>query len=419
MAGEKIQPRNLHRMPEAPDAISITANKIPRETHREIDFWSVNLPKQPLIDQYILYFGEGKGLDYINRCLNRAEPFWNFITSRLAEKGMPREIIYLPLIESAYRSDAISRSGAAGMWQFMMNSIDPYDITVDAWRDDRRDFWRATESALEKLEYNYSRTGDWLLALAAYNCGLNKILRTVRSSGINDYWELCDKGLLPRETRNYIPKMAAVAYICESRGRAGIGLNWANPVQWNRIPLKRSVDIRRVASKAGIPEGLLFQAHKELNYGVTPPPGNTYYLKVPEQYRVQLETALSEDSDLISFKRYQIQSGDTLSEIAQWYKIPVTYIEEYNPGIQSRYLRIGQILLVPIIDDSIPDRPGFMADENTVPWSGEYTVQAGDSLWGIAMKHNRSPEEIAAGNGLPLESTIRPGMKLLVPAPGE
>jgi membrane-bound lytic murein transglycosylase D len=301
----------------------------------------------------------------------------------------------------------------------MMNSIDPYDITVDAWRDDRRDFWRATDAALDKLEYNYAKTGDWLLALAAYNCGLNKVTRTVRSSGINDYWELSDKGLLPLETRKYIPKLAAVAYICESRGSAGIPLNWDPPFEWSRIPLERSVDIRRLAREADVPAEILLIAHGELNYGVTPPPRKSYYLKTPLQYREKIENVLAQESELIAFKRYKVQSGDTLSEIAEWYKIPVSYIQEYNPAAQSRYLRIGQILLIPLIDETIPDRPGFPADNSSGGWSGEYTVQSGDSLWGIAMRHQTSPEEIAAGNSLPLDSTIRPGMRLIVPGPGE
>ena len=389
------------------------------DRHRGINFWSVPIDENESINDYISYFGSGKGLEYVIRSLNRAEPYWDFIIRQLDEKGMPREIIYLPLIESAYRSHAVSRSGATGLWQFMMNSISPYDITVDAWRDDRRDFWRATESALAKLSYNYSKTGDWLLALAAYNCGLNKILRTVKANGINDYWEMCNLGLLPRETRNYIPKLAAIAYLCEDRGKAGIPLSWMPPADWTRIPLNRSIDLRKLAQSAAIPEEILLDAHSELNYRVTPPSRNSYYLKIPAVYKEQAEDILNRKTELISFKRYKIQSGDTLSEIAEWYRIPVSYIKEYNPGIESRYLRIGQILLVPVLDESIPDRPGNLADNDTGDWSGTYTVQPGDSLWKIAMRHKTSPEEIAAGNGLPLETTIVPGMRLTVPNPGE
>ena len=381
--------------------------------------WSQPVEEHPSIAAYLDYFGKGPGRDYLIRCLERAQPYWDFIQNELDNKGLPYEIIYLPLIESAYRTDAYSRSGAVGLWQFMMNSISPYDITVDAWRDDRRDFWRSTRGALDKLEYNYQKTGDWLLALAAYNCGLNKITRTVAASGLNDYWKLKENGLLPRETGNYIPKLAAVAIHCESRSIAGLPLDWDMHEGWTRIPLTRSIDLRQLSDKAEIPLSLLLDAHRELNYGVTPPPSENYFLKVPVRYSRQVEEVLSENSELITFKRYRIQSGDTLSEIAEWYKIPLAYIKEYNPGVESRYLRIGQVLLVPVLDLSISDKPGYLRETDTSGWTGQYTVRPGDSLWKIAMLHKTSPEEIAAGNGMPLESTIVPGMKLTVPKLGE
>ena len=390
-----------------------------RDRHRHILQWSQPVQQHPSIEHYLDYFGKGPGRDYLIRCLKRAEPYWDFIQAELVSKEMPREIIYLPLIESAYRTDAYSRSGAAGLWQFMMNSIAPYDITVDAWRDDRRDFWRSTQAALDKLEYNYNKTGDWLLALAAYNCGLNKMTRTVKASGLDDYWQLKETGLLPRETGNYIPKLAAVAILCETRSIAGLPLDWETHTGWVRIPLNRSVDLRRLSEKTSIPLQTLMDAHRELNYGVTPPPSEGYYLKIPLEYSHQVENVLSQESELISFKRYRIQSGDTLSEIAQWYKIPLAYIHEYNPGIESRYLRIGQVLLVPVLDLSIPDKPGSLNEKEKTDWTGVYTVKPGDSLWRIAMIHETSPEEIAAGNGMPLESTIVPGMQLTVPQQGE
>jgi len=415
-----ISPRSDHSTtPVTVVASSGKGASSPRRNHETIRAWSVPIPSHTLIDQYIDYFDSGKGYDYLVRCLDRAQPYMHFISLRLAEKGMPPELVYLPLVESAFRVDAISRSGASGLWQFMMNSIDPYDITVDAWRDDRRDFWRATEAALDKLQYNYKKTGDWNLALAAYNCGLGKVTRTMKSSGISDYWELCDKGLLPRETRHYVPKLAAVTWLCRTRRLSGLPLEWDPPVQWVRIPLDQSVDIYRIARMASIPEDMMKNAHGELNYRVTPPARNTYYLKVPSRYSAKVEEVLAGETELMQFKRYRVQSGDTLSEIAEWYGISVRFLQEYNPEVRSRYLRIGQILLIPVVDDSIPDRPGYQPADPSGAWTGRYTVREGDSLWKIALLHDTSPENIAAGNGLPLETVIMPGMSLKVPRPGE
>ena len=386
--------------------------------HLFVKIWSTSIPSNPRIDDYLDYFSSEKGLAFLERCLNRGEPYMSFIAERLREKGMPAEIIYLPVIESAYRADAVSRSGATGIWQFMMNSISPYNITVDAWRDDRRDFWRSTDAALEKLSYNYKKTGDWLLALAAYNCGLGKITRTVASSGISDYWELCEKGLLPRETRNYIPKLAAVSLLCSSRGAYHLPLQWDSPADWVKLSLTSSVDLRKIARKLNMDADLLYNAHRELNYMVTPPASSGYTLKVPASYKTELEKILSEETDLIEFKRYRICSGDTLSELAAWYRIPMSMIYEYNPGISSRYLRIGQVLLIPLIHADIPDRTGTLRETDISTWTENYTVADGDSLWSISRLFGTSPEDLASGNRLPLNGIIKPGMVLKVPPTG-
>ena len=386
-----------------------------RTDHYETKVWSTTVPLDGAVAYYLEYFSTGEGLAYLNRCLTRAEPFIPFISQALEDAAVPPELLYLPVIESAFRVDAVSRSGAMGMWQFMMNSIDPYDISVNAWQDDRRDFWKSTESAIHKLDYNYSRTGDWLLALAAYNCGLGRVTRTMASSGISDYWELSEKNLLPRETRNYIPKLAAVTILSNSKGKYGLPLHWGSRTSWERIPIEKSVDIRRIARKAGIDEALFLTAHNELNYGVTPPASTGYRLKVPTGAAEAVRAVLAEETDLLEFKRYRIQSGDTLSEIAEWYRIPVSMIHEYNPGVSSRYLRIGQVLLIPLIHENIPERRGVMISDMTESWTGRYTIVEGDSFWGISRRYDLSPEELAAGNRLPLNTVIRPGMVLNVP----
>ncbi len=402
----------------ASSVISVDPALPEKQGHLSNKIWSTSLPSNERIDYYLEYFSSEKGLAFIERCLNRAEPYTSFIADRLREKNMPAEIIYLPVIESAYRVDAVSRSGATGMWQFMMNSIAPYDITVDAWRDDRRDFWRSTEAALDKLEYNYRKTGDWLLALAAYNCGLGRVTRTIAQYGISDYWELCDKGLLPRETRNYIPKLAAVTLLCSSRGTYDLPLQWDSPDDWVKLNLKSSVDLRKIAGRLEMDSDLFFSAHHELNYMVTPPASSGYTLKIPAAYREDLETILSEEADLIEFKRYRIRSGDTLSELAEWYGIPMSMIYEYNPGISSRYLRIGQVLLIPLIHADIPDREGTITETDTRGWTQNYIVAGGDSLWSISKRFGTSPEELASGNRLPLNGVIKPGMVLRVPPAG-
>lgn len=207
----------------------------------------------------------------------RSLAYMGFIRTSLEEMGLPWELAYLPAVESAFQVRAVSSSAAAGLWQFMLNSISPYEMTVDAWRDDRRDFWLSTRGALQKLAYNYSVLGDWYLALAAYNCGLGRIQRTIASTGISDYWELRAKGHLPRETASYLPRFLAAAHLLGYPAEAGLALQWEKPVLWERIPLTHPVDLRLLAQSASMDYGLLKYANSELRYPVTPPAGrNTH-----------------------------------------------------------------------------------------------------------------------------------------------
>ena len=148
---------------------------------------------------------------------------------------------------------------------------------------------------------------------------------------------------------------------------------------------------------------------------MTPPASSGYELKIPVHFGSRVREILDEESDLLEFKRYSIQSGDTLSELAQWYRIPINMIYDYNPGVSSRGLRIGQVLLIPLVHSNIPDRKGIVDSGVTDHWTGQYTVLEGDSLWGISRLFKTSPEELASGNRMPLNAVIMPGMVLKVP----
>ncbi|MDA3811251.1 MAG: LysM peptidoglycan-binding domain-containing protein [Spirochaetaceae bacterium] len=365
------------------------------------------------IDRYIKIYTSDDKLAYLQRALDRAAPFRSFIQSLIKEYNLPAEIFYLPIIESAYRVDAISRSGAVGMWQFMANSIDPYDIEVNDWRDDRKDFWRATDGALKKLEYNYIKTGSWDLALAAYNCGLNGLRRIMQSSGIDNYWILKEKGLLPYETAYYLPKFLAVSIICSYSGRYGFHSGWEENLQWQRIDLDRSVDIRLISEQSGIDYNLLSTGNAELIYNVTPPADSGYKLKIPVSFADSLIEILEEsDGNFMEFYRYNIKTGDTLSEISQYYKVPLSLIYRYNEGLSPRYLRAGQIVIIPALFKVDPYRS---SEELNISFDETYFVQKGDSLWSISGIYKITPELLASRNRLPIDGTLNIGMKLSVP----
>ncbi|MCL2374469.1 MAG: lytic transglycosylase domain-containing protein, partial [Treponema sp.] len=175
--------------------------------------------ENPLTQRYIRHNSTPGGQASLAAIMRRAGPYLAFIRQRVAYMELPPELVYLPVIESAYLITAVSRSGAAGLWQFMENSIAPFDIRVTDWMDQRRDFWKSTYGALRKLRGNYRVLGDWPLALAAYNAGLGGTRRLIASSGIDNYWTLSERRLLREETIHYVPRLIAAAYVLSNHRR--------------------------------------------------------------------------------------------------------------------------------------------------------------------------------------------------------
>ncbi len=368
--------------------------------------------------EYRHYSGKA-GQEYLERVLRRGEPYLPFIHSVIRRMDLPWELAYLPIIESAFIPSAVSRSGAAGLWQFMMNSIHPYDIRVNKWLDERRDFWKATHGALEKLETNYSVLGDWLLAIGAYNCGLGHMQRAIKAAGTRDFWTLARKGYLPAETAAYVPRFLAVSRFASYPGRFRLPLQWDEQT-WTRIDVSGPVHLNRLADAADVPLRILAEANQELNQPVTPPQIRGYRLKVPQEYADSITRALNnEDLSLMDLDTYTIQQGDTLYALSMHYGVSTDLLLEFNPRLDPRRLMIGSEVLIPLAAPMPPyagpeERSRILQYEEV----DQYRVQPGDTLSSIGRRYNTSAAELAFNNQLNIDSLIHPGMLLKVPVHG-
>ena len=175
--------------------------------------YSKNTLVQKQIEQYTSNFAK----DWLNSVMSESLKYRAYVQKVLAENNLPQELQYLPVIESSYKISALSKSGAYGMWQFMKNSISPFNIRVNSWMDERKDPWLSTNAAVKKLKENYDYLGSWELALAAYNCGLGAMNRTIKKAGKSDFWYLANNGYLKAETKNYVPKFIAICKILENK----------------------------------------------------------------------------------------------------------------------------------------------------------------------------------------------------------
>jgi len=308
--------------------------------------------EHPRIDKALTYF-QTTGRSWVELCLRRSLPYRDFIYREIDKRGMPRELFWLAAVESAFSPVATSKAGAVGLWQFMKNSISGYGMTVSTFADERRDFWKSTEGALDKLGDNYRRLGDWYLALAAYNAGEGKIRAAIqKSGGIRDYWKLLDKGYLPRETAGYLPQLLALVRFTSRLSSSGLPVDWPEPRTWDRIPLDKSVDLKLLAEAAGVPWEALRDANRELNFTITPTLAEGYWLKVDPAWVEPLTAALADPAlPLMRFYLYSVQKGDTLSEIALWYGATIPMIQRYNPGLRPESIKIAQNLVIPVLKD--------------------------------------------------------------------
>jgi len=359
------------------------------------------------------------GRKWLNAVMERALPYLAYVEEKIEEYGLPKELVYLPVIESEYSPYAVSRSGATGIWQFMRNSISGYGITISDWKDERKDFMKSTDAALQKLRDNYKVLGDWLLAIAAYNAGLGAVSRAVKSSTGEsiDFWHLYDSKKLAREPLSYVPKFLAVASILRYPELHGLTDGWGEPRDWEALETNRQVDLQVLSERTGIPLEVLKQGNAELRYHVTPPT-STHMVKVPAESAEAARTVLSDTSTpLFKYDIYKVKSGDTLGVIAQRYHTPLDIIMQANPGIKADKIRIGQTLIIPHLgNETSASAAAGKADDAGREFSASYTIKKGDTLWEISLKFNVQPDELARQNGIGMNAVLRIGAKLKVPA---
>jgi membrane-bound lytic murein transglycosylase D len=369
--------------------------------------------EQALTRRYIREYSGPGGIAWLNAVIQRGSIYLPFIREEIAKRGLPAELAFLPVIESGFQPTARSKSGAVGLWQFMLNSIGPFNMKVNDMVDERRDFQKSTRSALQKLEENFRYLGSWPLALAAYNAGLGAVNRTINRTGIRDYWTLCDEKELRNETVHYVPKFLAVAWILSRPRRFGIDC-WQEAPEWANLAVGRSLALDLLAAETGIDRELLLRGNRELTYGITPQ-DPAYELKIPAAILPLVTEVLKRpDLKLLEYYRYTIKYGDTLSALARHYGVSLSLIDQLNPGILNRYLKIGETLIIPAFKETAPYR-GKTAEAENFSFDGIHLVKQGETLWSLSLAYGIDPELLAEVNGMSLNQILPEGKSLKVP----
>lgn len=210
--------------------------------------------------------------------------YGGMIRDRLRQRGMPEQLLYLAMIESGFSPTATSPMAASGVWQFMGPTARAYGLTVDSWVDERRDPVRATDAALDYLEELHDKFGSWYLASAAYNAGPGRVEQALRRSGLEEggderlYWEVIEH--LPRETREYVPKLLAAALLAEEPEHFGFQVEPSLPYLFDQVLVPGGTSLTQVATILDIPASLMVELNPHLVRGTTPP-DRSYMVRVP------------------------------------------------------------------------------------------------------------------------------------------
>ena len=247
--------------------------------------WDLPVVRNPSVERLVdlLHLEQA---DRMTLYLKRSGRYEGMIRTKLRERGMPEDLLYLAMVESAFDPNAVSKASAVGMWQFVAETGRRHGLRVDAWVDERRDPVRSTDAALDYLQVLYERFGAWNLAAAAYNTGENRVARVMRQvtgserGNENDYWRI--SGRLPAETRGYVPLMFAAALIGKEPEKYGLeGVERLLPIASERVAVAGGTSLRVVAAAVGVPTGDIQELNPHLIRGMTPP-GAPYVVNIPE-----------------------------------------------------------------------------------------------------------------------------------------
>ena len=357
--------------------------------------------------------------DWFQSALYRSGRYIEYAGEVFHEEGLPQDLVYLAMVESAFKPRAVSRAGAGGVWQFMRGTGRLYGLRRDYWVDERFDPEKSTRAAAEHLRDLYEEFGDWYLVMAAYNAGPNKVKRAIAQTGSRDFWELSKTRYLRRETKSYVPLILATIVIAKDPERYGFDTEREPRVTFDVVELDSPIDLNTAAKCAETSLSDMKNLNPELRQWVTPPDRGQWFLKLPEGSRDKFCAALESipPEDRVRFVTYTVRRGDTLSQIARRYRTSVTALADTN-HIGRRYLiKPGQVLTVPVPEGTVPQRsssPNRLAELAASNGGSVHVVQAGDTLSEIADAYGVSLGNLRDWNGLGRRSLIHPGQKLVV-----
>lgn len=419
----------------------------------------MHFPFNSQVKSYIKLYTQRRR-DQMESMLGLSHYYFPLFEEALDAAGLPLELKYLPVIESALNPRALSKAGASGLWQFMYYTGKMYGLEVDSYMDERRDPVKATQAAVSFLSDLYGIYGDWQLVIAAYNCGpgnVNKAIR--RSGGKRDFWEIYHR--LPRETRGYVPAFIAATYAftyAEAHNLHAQSIQL--PVATDTIMVNQLLHFSQIADMVEVPLEVIRELNPQYRKDIIPAKTKMYPLRLafnhttvfaayedtiykhrraeffPNNKLVVSPASVSSHPVVAPAGRetvyYTVKSGDVVGLIAEWFNVRVSDLRYWN-NINRNMIRVGQKLAVYVPKDKVPhyqaiaerhgsrqrvsqSSPAVLASAHADGDNFVYhTVRSGDNLWTIAKQYpGVSNEDILRLNNIDDARKLKPGQRLKI-----
>lgn len=408
----------------------------------------ITLPYNETVKNYMILYSE-KMPRKMSHILGLCTYYMPIFEETFVRYGLPVELKYVAIIESALNPLAVSRAGATGMWQFMYNTAKGYGLAIDSFVDERRDPFASVDAAARYLKDAYAIFGDWSLAISSYNCGSGNVNKAIKRSGSRDFWSIYP--YLPKETRGYVPAMVGAMYAVNYAKEYGLEPSpVVMPAHTDTFHIHKNLHFRQIEELIGIPVGDLRDLNPQYYKDIVPGSQGEYILRLPYNYSAafidvqdtvynhrakEIFSGVDVDrygnagegpsvsgggSGSYSWIYYKVKSGDSLGKIASKYHTSVNQLKSWN-GLKGTTIRVGQSLKVGKKSggSSSSKSSSGKSTSSSSSSSGSggyttYTVKSGDTLYKIASQYSGvSAADIMKYNNI--SENIQPGQKIKIP----
>lgn len=306
---------------------------------------------EDILNAWIKKYSVGQSAQSIRLALERSGKYKDMIVSILREYNLPEDLQYLPIIESLFNNNVVSRAKAVGMWQIMAHRGQALGLQINYWVDERRDPVKATRAAAKYLRELFVLLNDWHLALSAYNRGEYGLIRDMKFSNASSVLEMKERNALPKETQNYVPQFIASVKIAKNPEEYGFtNLNYQEPMVFDTVVIDKVIDLKIVAKCANTTVEVIKELNPSILAWCTPHGYKNFELHLPAGTKDLFLENIAKEKDLNpspGFIKYKVKKGDYLEKIAREFKTTPSAIKEDNPKLKKqKYLQPKQVLVI-------------------------------------------------------------------------